>query len=133
MLNTLVAHGYFDRWIALPDASMHTEHSSSRSENSVLRADESVALVVSAMEMESTRCAAEVKFTLCSSLFLVSLSFVHHRFRRSQESKKLLWSKVVLCSLRVLLALSLPFARVISKVLVFTKDFFLLLPFVASI
>jgi hypothetical protein len=92
VLNALVAHGYFDRWIALPDASMNTEYSSSSSgsssssDNSVLRADESVAFA-SAMEMENTRHAAEVKFTFCRSN-LASLSFVRHSFRRSQESKK---------------------------------------------
>jgi hypothetical protein len=56
VLGTLVAHGCFDQWVALPDDSS----SSSGSDISVLRADESV--VVSLMESEKTRHGAEVRY-----------------------------------------------------------------------
>ena len=67
MLGTLVAHGCFDQWVALPDDSS----SSSGSDISVLRADESV--VVSLMESEKTRHGAEVRFRLPSFSNLLNI------------------------------------------------------------
>ena len=77
MLGTLVAHGYFDQWVALPDdrSSSSSSGSSSGSDISALRADESVAL--SLMESEKTRHGAEVRFRLPSfSNLLNTFSFL---------------------------------------------------------
>jgi hypothetical protein len=73
VLGTLVAHGYFDQWVALPDD--RNSSSSSGSDISALRADESVAL--SLMESEKTRHGAEVRFRLPSfSNLLNTFSFL---------------------------------------------------------